>query len=292
MIASKVKEKRLPPWLKRQVGKSENVTEIKRILRGNDLHTVCEEARCPNLGECFEQKRATFLILGDYCTRGCGFCSVKEGLPLLPDPDEPRNVAAAAAKMGVKYAVITSVTRDDLPDGGSTQFAETIKAIREVLPHASIEVLTPDFGGDIEAINRVCNAGPDVYNHNVETVPSLYPRVRPQAEYGRSLDLISHVKTNYPSILTKSGLMLGFGEEKEEVISLLEDLKKAGCDLVTIGQYMRPTKNNLQVVEYVNPEVFNELEAIGKSMGFTGIYSGPLVRSSFNAEEFRMSIGE
>lgn len=290
MIALKSKHKRLPPWLKRQVGKGDKVASVKRILRGSDLHTVCEEARCPNLGECFEQKRATFLILGDYCTRGCGFCSVKEGLPLSPDPDGPQKVAAAAAKMGVKYVVITSVTRDDLADGGSKQFAETISAIRELMSSSSVEVLTPDFGGDIEAIDRVCHAGPDVYNHNVETVPSLYHKVRPQAEYERSLDLLRYIKDNFSSITTKSGLMLGFGEKKEEVISLLEDLKSAGCDLVTIGQYMRPTRNNLEVVEYVRPEVFKELELIGKEMGFSGIYSGPLVRSSFNAEEFRMSI--
>ncbi|MDH3974139.1 MAG: lipoyl synthase [Deltaproteobacteria bacterium] len=290
MIAAESKDKRLPPWLKRQVGKSEKVADLKRILRENNLHTVCEEARCPNLGECFEQKRATFLILGDYCTRGCGFCSVKEGRPLPPEPDEPQKVAAAAARMGAKYVVITSVTRDDLPDGGSKQFAHTIDAIRKLLSDSSIEALTPDFGGDIEAIDRVCHAGPDVYNHNVETVPSLYPEVRPRAEYERSLDLIRHVKKSYPSIMTKSGLMLGFGEKRDEVITLLEDLKNAGCDLVTIGQYMRPTKNNLQVVEYVKPEVFKELECIGKEMGFAGIFSGPLVRSSFNAEEFRMSI--
>lgn len=290
MITVESKHKRLPPWLKRQVGRGENVQSVKRILRGNDLHTVCEEARCPNLGECFEQKRATFLILGDYCTRGCSFCSVKEGRPLLPDPDEPQKVAAAAAKMGIKYVVITSVTRDDLPDGGSNQFAETINAVRQILKNASIEVLTPDFGGHIEAINAVCEAGPDVYNHNVETVPSLYSKVRPQAEYERSLDLLRHVKKHYPSITTKSGLMLGFGEKKEEVISLLKDLKSVNCDLVTVGQYMRPTKNNMEVVEYVRPEVFQELEQIGKEMGFSGIYSGPLVRSSFNAEEFRLSI--
>lgn len=290
MIAAETKHKRLPPWLKRQVGKSQSVTSLKRILRGNDLHTVCEEARCPNLGECFEQKRATFLILGDYCTRGCGFCSVKEGRPLLPDPDEPKKVAAAAASMGVRYAVITSVTRDDLPDGGSAQFAHTINAVKEVISHASVEVLTPDFGGDIEAINRVCDARPDVYNHNVETVPSLYSKVRPQAEYERSLNLIRHVKKSYPSIMTKSGLMLGLGEKMEEVIALLKDLKNAGCDLVTIGQYMRPTKNNLEVVEYVSPEVFKELQVMGKEIGFAGIFSGPLVRSSFNAEEFRRSI--
>jgi len=290
MIASESKHKRLPPWLKRQVGRSESVTDIKRILRGNDLHTVCEEARCPNLGECFEQKRATFLILGDYCTRGCGFCSVKEGRPLPPDPDEPQKVAEAAAKMGTRYIVITSVTRDDLPDGGSTQFADTIGAIKELMQSASVEVLTPDFGGDLEAIDRVCIAGPDVYNHNMETVHSLYPKVRPQAEYERSLDLIRHVKRSHPAITTKSGLMLGFGEKMDEVVALLKDLKTAGCDLVTIGQYMRPTKSNLEVSEYVRPEVFKELELVGKEIGFSGVFSGPLVRSSFNAEEFSLSM--
>lgn len=289
MAAKKTTHKRLPHWLKRDVGKGENVASIKKILRRGGLHTVCEEAKCPNLGECFEKKRATFLILGDNCTRGCGFCSVTNGPPIAPDPDEPEKVARAAAAMGAHYVVITSVTRDDLPDGGASHYVATIDNIKRMIADSSIEVLTPDFGGNMDAVDAVCKAGPDVYNHNMETVASLYHKVRPEAEYERSLQLIRHVKMHYSEIATKSGIMLGLGETMEEVSALLRDLKSAGCDIVTIGQYMQPTRNSLEVVTYVEPKVFKQLEKEAKEMGFKGVYSGPLVRSSFNAEELKSS---
>ncbi len=285
------KAKRLPPWLRRQIGKSSDVREVKNLLRRNHLNTVCEEARCPNLTECFEKKRATFLILGNLCTRDCGFCSVEGGRPLPPDPEEPQKVAEAARRMGTKYVVVTSVTRDDLEDGGASHFSGTIREIRRAIRVASIEVLTPDFMGSKEAIDTVCQAGPDVYNHNMETVPSRYHEVRPSADYRRSLGLIRYIKERYPRITTKSGIMLGLGEKKEEVIQVLHDLKLSGCDLVTIGQYMRPTRAHLEVKEYVELEVFKELEEAGRKIGFRGVYSGPLVRSSFNAEHFRKEVG-
>lgn len=291
MTVKKTIHKRLPPWLKRDVGKSENVASIKRILRRGGLHTVCEEAKCPNLAECFEKKRATFLILGDNCTRGCGFCSVTSGLPLPPDPKEPEKIAKAAATMGALYVVITSVTRDDLPDGGASHYAATIGSIKRLIAGSSIEVLTPDFGGNMDALDVVCKAGPDVYNHNMETVASLYNKVRPEAVYERSLELIGHVKKRYSAITTKSGIMLGLGETMAEVNALLGDLRSAGCDIVTIGQYMKPTRNSLEVVDYIEPEIFKKLEKEAKEMGFKGVYSGPLVRSSFNAEELKQQSG-
>ena len=289
MPEKKTIHKRLPSWLKREVGKSENVASIKRILRSSGLHTVCEEAKCPNLAECFEKKRATFLILGDNCTRACGFCSVTSGSPIPIDPDEPEKVARAAAAMGARYVVITSVTRDDLPDGGASHYAATIRKVKKLLDNPSIEVLTPDFEGNMDAVDVVCKAGPDVYNHNMETVASLYHKVRPEAVYERSLELIGHIKKHYSAITTKSGIMLGLGETMAEVSALLRDLKSAGCDIVTIGQYMKPTRNSLDVVEYVEPKVFKELEKEAKDIGFRGVYSGPLVRSSFNAEELKSS---
>ena len=289
MTVKKTIHKRLPPWLKRDVGKSENVASIKRILRSGGLHTVCEEAKCPNLAECFEKKRATFLILGDNCTRGCGFCSVTSGLPLPPDPDEPEKIAKASAEMGARYVVITSVTRDDLPDGGASHYVATIGEVKKLIPKSSIEVLTPDFEGNIDAVDVVCKAGPDVYNHNMETVASLYNKVRPEAVYERSLELIGYVKKHYSAITTKSGIMLGLGETMAEVSALLGDLKSAGCDIVTIGQYMKPTRNSLDIEAYIEPKIFEELEKEAKEMGFKGVYSGPLVRSSFNAEELKSS---
>ncbi|MDT8317628.1 MAG: lipoyl synthase [bacterium] len=289
MTTKKTTDKRLPPWLRREVGKSEHLASIKRILRSGGLHTVCEEAKCPNLAECFEKKRATFLIMGDSCTRGCGFCSVTGGVPTPLDLDEPEKVAKAAEAMGAKYVVITSVTRDDLPDGGASHYATTIGSIKKLIAGSSIEVLTPDFGGDMDAVDLVCKAGPDVYNHNMETVASLYNKVRPEAIYERSLELLGHVKKRYSAISTKSGIMLGLGETMPEVSALLEDLKSVGCDIVTIGQYMKPTRNSLDVASYLEPKVFKQLEKEAQEMGFKGVYSGPLVRSSFNAEELKSS---
>lgn len=290
MLTTETRSSRLPPWLKRQTGKGCGVRTVKGILRKNSLHTVCEEARCPNLGECFEKRQATFLILGDRCTRNCGFCSISCAPPAPPDPGEPVRIADAVTKMGLNYVVVTSVTRDDLPDGGAEYFAETIIEIKKTGDDIGIEVLTPDFGGDLNAVEKVCKAGPRVYNHNLETVPLLYRKVRPAADYRGSLKLLRHVKKRFPHITTKSGLMLGLGEEAGDVLRTLEDLREAGCDLVTIGQYMRPTKKNLPVVEYIEPHLFEEIKKAGEEIGFAGIYSGPLIRSSFNAEYFNREV--
>jgi lipoic acid synthetase len=275
---------RLPAWLRRRHSFSE-LHELKGVLRSHGLSTVCEEARCPNKAECFSKPTATFMIMGDSCMRDCGFCSVKSAPPLPPDKGEPRRVAEAASKMGLKYVVVTSVTRDDLPDGGAGQFAETIKEIKRYLPEAGVEVLTPDFGGSKDALSEVLSAGPHVFNHNVETVPRLYTTVRPQADYNRSIGLLSLAKEISPETNTKSGLMLGLGETTAEVLEVLKDLRGAGCDLLTVGQYLRPTKKNLPVVEYIEPETFEMLREQALGMGFKFVASGPLVRSSMNAEE-------
>lgn len=290
MLATETGDKRLPAWLKRQVGKGDRVKTVKGVLRRNDLHTVCEETRCPNLGECFEKRRATFLILGDRCTRNCGFCAVKEGLPAPLDAHEPVRIAHAAKLMTLSYVVVTSVTRDDLADGGAAHFAKTIGEIKKNRENIRVEVLTPDFGGNMDAVDKVCQAIPHVYNHNIETVPFLYGKVRPDANYRGSLALLRHVKKEFPRITTKSGLMLGLGEKMEEVRDTLEDLRKVDCDLVTVGQYIRPTKKNLPVKEYIQPHIFKEIEKTGKAMGFKGIYSGPLMRSSYNAEHIDQEV--
>lgn len=275
---------RLPVWLRRRHSLSE-LHDIKGMLRSHGLSTVCEEARCPNKAECFSKPTATFMILGDRCTRDCGFCSVRSAPPLALDPDEPEKVAMAAKRMALKYVVVTSVTRDDLPDGGALHFAETITQIKRYLPGAKVEVLTPDFGGRKTAIETVLAAGPDVFNHNVETVPRMYSEVRPQADYGRSVRLLRLAKEISPGDRTKSGLMLGLGETLEEVLDVLGDLRAAGCDFLTIGQYLRPAKENLPVVKYVEPLVFEKLRKDALGMGFRFVASGPLVRSSMNAEE-------
>ena len=277
--------KRLPPWAKKTLGPSGPIHRMKAILRKRGLHTVCESARCPNIGECFAKPTATFMILGDLCTRTCGFCSVAKSRPVAPpDPDEPRKIAATAAELGLRHVVITSVTRDDLPGGGAAQFALTIKAIKDTIPNISVEVLTPDFNGDPRALALVLDAGPDIFNHNLETVPSLYNVVRPQADYGRSLDVLRSAAGQ--GATTKSGIMVGLGERPEEVRGLLRDLAAAGCGSVTIGQYLRPTKENLEVVEYVTPETFGVYEEWGREAGIPRVYSGPFVRSSYNAERF------
>ena len=275
--------KRLPPWAKKRLGPASRLHEVKSILRSRGLHTVCESARCPNIGECFSKPTATFMILGDVCTRTCGFCSIdKRAAPLLVDPHEPLNIAITAKEMGLRHVVITSVSRDDLPDGGAGQFALTIKAIKDNISGILVEVLTPDFNGDDQALSIVLEARPDIFNHNLETVPSLYQKVRPQADYRRSLEVIRRAKR--PGRLTKSGIMVGLGESAGEVKALLEDLLAIGCDAVTIGQYLRPTRENLEVVEYVEPDVFKEYEEFGRAIGFRHVYSGPFVRSSYNAE--------
>lgn len=277
--------RRLPPWLSRRLGQPSKLHTMKNILRSRNLHTVCESARCPNIGECFSKPTATFMILGDVCTRQCGFCSVeKRGMPLVVDPDEPQNIALTAKELGLRHVVITSVTRDDLHDGGAMQFALTIRALRDTIPAVSVEVLTPDFKGDNGSLETVLNEGPDIFNHNLETVPSLYKKVRFEADYRRSLEVIKMAKTTRPDIIAKSGIMVGFGETMDEVKSVMKDLLDAGCDAVTIGQYLRPSIKNLEVEEYVPLEVFKEYEGYGRDIGLKYVYSGPFVRSSYNAE--------
>lgn len=274
-----------PLWLKKRIPPYQDLLKVKTLLEKTSLHTVCEEARCPNLGECFSQGTATFLILGNVCTRNCGFCAVQHGPPLVPEEDEPEQIARAIREMGIHFAVITSVTRDDLPDGGASFFARTIEAIRKEDPKIKIEVLVPDFGGDLSSLETVLDASPDVLNHNIETISRLYPQVRPQANYNRSLYLLRSSKEGYPNIRTKSGFMLGLGETHQEIIELMEDLRKTECDLLTIGQYLQPRSDRLPVVRFIPPEEFEEYQKIGVKMGFGAVASGPFVRSSFHASE-------
>ena len=279
---------RLPEWARKSRTHFQSLNQIKSGLRQLHLNTVCESARCPNIHECFHRGAATFMILGSHCTRGCGFCSVpkfnpaRRAMPL--DPDEPANVARMAADMKLRYVVITSVNRDDLADGGSEHFAETVRQVRRALPAARVEVLTPDFCGDLAAVARVLDAGPHVFNHNMETVPRLYARVRPQAKYRQSLDVLAFAR-RYSNALTKSGFMVGLGETEEEVRGLLRDLHAAGTDAATIGQYLQPTRRNLPVAEYVTPAQFDRYREYGLSLGFKMVFSGPLVRSSYMADE-------
>jgi lipoyl synthase len=277
---------RLPEWLRKPVRNNGADHELKKMLRTRGLHTVCEEARCPNRSDCFSRGAATFMILGDVCSRSCGFCSVKtgRGLPLESMQEEPEQVAEAAAQLKLNYVVITSVNRDELHDGGAGHFAKTIRAVRERLPVAKIEVLTPDFKGNLDALHAVLDAGPDTFNHNVETVPRLYLRVRPQADYQQSLDVLREARRYSTTTLTKSGFMVGLGERPDEVKTLLGDLCAHGVDVVTIGQYLQPTRAHLPVAEYVHPEVFEEYKEYGERLGFRAVFSGPLVRSSFMAE--------
>jgi lipoic acid synthetase len=266
------------------------VREVEQMMRDQKLHTVCESARCPNLGECWSKKTATFMILGDICTRSCGFCAIKVGRPEAIDPNEPKRVAETAKEMRLKHVVVTSVARDELADEGAGQFAATIHALREAIPNVIIEVLTPDFKGKRWCIKIVADAKPDIYNHNIETVERLTPQVRVGARYHRTLELLQYVKNADPSIYTKSGLMLGLGETQEEVIQTLRDLRSVGVDAVTIGQYLRPTMRHLAVQEYIRPEAFAEYERIGMEMGFLFVASGPFIRSSYNAVEFSKRI--
>jgi len=274
-----------PPWLKLRLPSGPAYEQVRNLLKEGRLHTVCQEARCPNMWECFSQKTATFLILGDRCTRNCGFCAVAHGPAGPPDTEEPLRVAAAVEQMALKYVVITSVTRDDLSDGGSGVFADTIGSIRDRMPGTFIEVLTPDFMGNIKAIERVILARPHVFNHNIETVPRLYPAVRPQADYRRSLKVLEMAKKIDPNIITKSGIMLGLGERKEEVIETFQDLLHVGCNILTIGQYLQPTKQHLPVIRFVPPEEFKKLRDDAIRMGFDEVASGPFVRSSYHAKD-------
>jgi len=283
-LPPEIKERK-PDWLKIRLSTSPAYEEVKGLIRAHGLHTVCQEAQCPNTVHCFERRTATFLLLGDTCTRDCRFCAVKVGRPALPDSEEPERVAEAVKILGLKHVVLTSVTRDDLPDGGAEHFGETVRRIRLRVKPISIEVLIPDFKGSLEALRVVVDSRPEVINHNVETVPRLYPRVRPQARYERSLELLRRVKEENAVITSKSGLMVGLGETAGEVLGVMEDLRKAGCEILTIGQYLAPSPLHHPLVEYVEPDQFAFYKREGLARGFSSIASGPLVRSSFHAEE-------
>jgi lipoic acid synthetase len=280
---------RLPEWARKSRTHFESLNQLKTGLRQLNLHTVCEEARCPNIHECFDRGAATFMILGERCTRGCGFCSVQKLNPRKHDPrldlEEPSNVARMAKDLNLKYVVITSVNRDDLPDGGSEHFAETVRQVRLALPAARVEVLTPDFCGDLEAVARVLEAGPHVFNHNMETAPRLYARVRPQADYKQSLGVLGFARERAAAnALVKSGFMVGLGETADEVRQLLRDLRESHVDVATIGQYLQPTRHNLPVTEFIEPARFEEYREFGLALGFKMVFSGPLVRSSYMAD--------
>jgi lipoyl synthase len=285
MTSKENRIERLPEWLKKSTRDDGSVHNIKRGLRRKGLHTVCEEARCPNLGECFKRGTATFLVMGPVCTRNCGFCSVASGMTSQLDSKEPGRVAEEVKALGLKHAVITSVTRDDLSDGGAAHFATIIESIRSTTPDTTIEVLTPDFQGRSEDIELVCSAKPEIFNHNVETVERLSPTIRSGAQYRRSLEVLSVARHALRDGLIKSGLMLGLGEELGEVRNTLSDMKAAGCDIVTIGQYLRPTRSALPVVQYIEPQLFDELKETGLKLGFKAVFSGPLVRSSYMADQ-------
>ncbi len=276
---------RRPDWLKARIPAGKAYLETKAILRTLDLHTVCESANCPNIGDCFSRHTATFLILGNVCTRSCPFCDIRNGKPLPVDPEEPMRVAQAARQLGLRYVVVTSVNRDELPDGGAFQFADVIRAIRYEIPTARVEVLIPDFMGNDDALKHVLAAGPDVLNHNMETVKRLYPRVRPAGRYARSLTLLRRVTEIAPGIPAKSGIMLGVGETVEEVEELLGDLREHGCSMVTLGQYLPPSGSHLPLERYAPPEEFAHYREYGMGLGFRQVASGPLVRSSYHAEE-------
>ncbi|HXM72454.1 MAG TPA: lipoyl synthase [Candidatus Dormibacteraeota bacterium] len=275
----------IPPWIRVRVTEGENFKDLKQMVRSGRLHTVCEEARCPNIYDCWNRRTATFMILGDVCTRACRFCAVTSGRPTELDLGEPLRVAESVAELGLKHAVITSVDRDDLLDGGAGIFARTIRAIRRHSPGTTIEVLTPDFQGDFDAVRTVVEAGPDIFNHNTETVPRLYSRIRPKAVYGNSLALLRHVKTLKPSMVTKSGLMVGLGETEDELLEVFRNMRAHNIDVLTVGQYLRPSKKHAEVVRYYKPEEFAHLKAQALEMGFGHVEAGPLVRSSYHADE-------
>lgn len=277
--------RRLPPWIKAKVPQGDGFFETKRLINELSLHTVCEEARCPNVGECWSHRTATFMLLGDVCTRNCGFCAVTHGRPVAVDPMEPWRVAEGVARLGLRHVVVTSVDRDDLPDGGAEHFARTAELIKRRLPECTVEVLVPDFRPDPAAIDRVVDAPVDILNHNTETVPRLYKTVRPGARYERSLELLRRAKQRRPELLTKTGLMLGLGEERAEVRDVLNALRDVQCDILTLGQYLRPSPRHLPVVRYLDPDEFVEIGGEARAMGFRHVESGPLVRSSYHAWE-------
>ncbi len=276
---------RLPSWIREKRLNLRQLHDVKSLLREKSLHSVCESLACPNRTECFLRGTATFMILGDICTRTCGFCNVTTGRPYAaPDPNEPRNVAETARRMGLRHVVVTSVTRDDLPDGGAHHFAQTIGALRESLPDAAVEVLTPDFRGSAACVRTVVEARPDYFNHNVETVPRLYDFVRPGSRFERSLGVLSEARRLDGTVVTKSGFMLGLGERREEVLDVMSRLRDSGVEILTIGQYLQPKREKLDVVEYIEPRVFDEYREIGEDLGFAAVFSGPFVRSSYMAD--------
>ncbi len=281
---------RLPEWLTIRLPRPDTIKDVEAMMRAKSLHTVCESARCPNLPECWSKKTATFMILGDTCTRSCGFCAIKTGRGLDVNAEEPADIAKVASDLGLKHIVVTSVARDDLADQGSGQFAATIRELHKANPLTIVEVLTPDFKGRKWCIQIVTDAHPEIYNHNVETIERLHTVVRPSAKYRRSLDMLGTVKELDPTIYTKSGIMLGLGETKDEVKTTLRDLRSVGVDAVTIGQYLRPTMRHLPVNEFIHPSVFKEYESIGEEMGFAFVASGPFIRSSYNAIEFSKKV--
>ena len=280
-----VQSQRLPSWLVKPLCQGRHLNEVHRTLSRLRLHTVCESALCPNMGECYSRGTATFMIMGNTCTRDCRFCAVETGSPEPLDPSEPARVAEAAKNLGLDHVVITSVTRDDLPDGGANHFAETIRAIREVDRNASVEVLVPDFAGAEESIRIVAREKPDVFNHNLETIPRLYEEIRPGADYQRSLGILKAVKQTDETMVTKSGLMLGLGEISEELLDVLKDLRQADCDILTLGQYLRPSDNHAPVIRFIPPEEFSRLAVKAEELGFRGVASAPLVRSSYRSAE-------
>ena len=277
--------RRLPPWLKVRMPGGPNYLELKGLLRSSQLHTVCEEAHCPNIGECWERGTATFMILGDICTRACAYCAVTSGVPTGLDLQEPVRLADSVERMGLKYAVVTSVNRDDLPDGGAFIFAQCIRQIRRRLPTCKVEVLIPDFCGNWDALATVMAAEPDTLNHNIETVRGVFSRVRPKGDYDQSLELLDRAKTQAPDRVTKSGMMVGLGESWPEIVETMKDLRAVDCDLLTIGQYLRPSQKHIPLAKWYTPEEFDELAQEGEALGFRHVASGPLVRSSYHADE-------
>ena len=280
-----VAERRLPAWLKVRAPGGPNYLDLRKRFRDSALHTVCEEAHCPNIGDCWERRTATFMILGDICTRACSYCAVTTGTPLTLDLDEPVRLAETVERMGLRYAVITSVNRDELPDGGAFIFAQCIRQIRRRLPTCKIEVLVPDFQGDRNALATVVDAAPDTLNHNIETVRRVFPRVRPRGDYDQSLELLSRAREMSPDCVTKSGMMVGLGETWNEIIDTMRDLRSVSCDLLTIGQYLRPSGKHAPLSRWYTPDEFDELRQEGEAMGFSHVAAGPLVRSSYHADE-------
>ena len=278
-------KRKFPTWLKVKMPNGENYEHLKNLVQTNQLNTVCEDARCPNIGECWDRGTATFMILGDICTRACRYCSVKSGKPVGLDLEEPKRLAETVKTLGLKYAVITSVNRDDLNDGGAFIFASCITQIRKKMPDCKIEVLTPDFEGNIESLSTVINAKPDTFNHNIETVERIFPKIRAKGKYSLSLEVLKNAKTISGSLITKSGIMVGLGESLTEVTQTLKDLRSVDCDLVTIGQYLKPTKRHAKTERWYKPEEFKHMEEIGYELGFKHVASGPLVRSSYHADQ-------